>query len=362
MDKAEQGLETVAAAFRAGAALYTGMGAPLYAALCRDAADEPELLALALRGQDGARPMHLFSAAHYLLLKDPSDPLSRFFATLHPNPEPPAGAIGELKRFCRARCDEIEDLLATRTVQTTFVERCRALVAPMAVVAERAGEPLNLIEIGCSAGVLLTFDKYAYDLNAQGRVGPADAPFVLAGEVRGGPSLRIPRIGARIGLDLHPVDVGSEEARRWLLALCFPEFREQQARLATALEVVARTPIDFRQGDALDLLPAALAAAPDPLCVFHSACLFYWSAEARAALDAMLLDASRTRELWRIGIEPTDSWNAWNRGHAAGEAEAQAAGGRPSGAVSIWRYAAGGAECRFVARNTADYGRLDWIG
>ena len=300
MDGADHELETVAGAFRANAELYAGMGARLYAELCRGAAETPELLALARLGQDGARPMHLLSAAHDLLLQDPSDPLARFFATLTPEPGPPDHALDEFKRFCRERRDELVELLQTRTVQTTFVERCRALVPPMSLVAERTQEPLNLIEIGCSAGVLLTFDRYAYALDGAGRIGPADAPLTLRGEVRGGPRLRLPRIGARIGIDLHPMDVRSEGARRWLLALCFPEHREQQARLATALDVVARTEMRLLQGDALDLLPAALAQTPDPVCVFHSACLFYWSPEARQALDAQFLDAGRTREIWRI--------------------------------------------------------------
>jgi hypothetical protein len=99
-------------------------------------------------------------------------------------------------------------------VQTTYVDRCRAVLAPLCLVADQAGEPLNLVEIGCSAGVLLTFDKYAYELNEAGRIGPADAALTLKGQLFGGPRLRMPAIGARIGLDLHPLDARSEDERR----------------------------------------------------------------------------------------------------------------------------------------------------
>jgi hypothetical protein len=358
-ERASDRLETVRAAFLASAELYDKMGARLYSVLCRQAAAAPELLALAAHGQAAARAMHLLSSVHYLLLQDPRDPLARFFATLTPHPAPAEEAFPDLLRFCQARRAEILDLLRTRTVQTTFVERCRALVAPMAYVADRAGEPLNLIEIGCSAGVLLTFDKYAYELNGQGRIGPAGAPLVLQGEVRGGSELRIPRVGSRIGIDLHPVDVRSEAERRWLLALCFPEFREQQARLATALDEVCAAGIQVMQGDGLELVPRALAQTADPVCVFHSACLFYWSAEAREALDARLREASLGRQIWRIGIEPTDSWNAWNKGET--QSGTASGAGRPSGGVTVWRYSAGAVESRFVARNSSDYGSLEWI-
>ena len=148
-------------------------------------------------------------------------------------------------------------------------------------MADAAEEPLNLVEVGCSAGVLLDRDKYAYRLEGGGRVGAADAPLTLSLAVTGGKPLRIPRIGIRIGLDLHVVNVRSEDERRWLLALSFPEHRQQQAALATALNVVAQTPIRMIEGDALDSLPAVLAETPDPLCVLHSACSMYWSSHAK---------------------------------------------------------------------------------
>jgi hypothetical protein len=353
--------QTVAASLRASADLYAGMGVRFYSVLCERMAEDPELVALAAHGLESARAMHLLSSVHYLLLQDPADPLSRFFATLTETPAPPEEAFPDLQRFCRQHHEALVKLMRTRTVQTTFVERCRAVVAPFSLVAREAGEPLNVIELGCSAGVLLTFDKYAYELDGAGRVGPAEAPLTLAGEVRDGPRLHIPRIGARIGVDLHPIDVASAEERRWLLALCFPEFREQQQRLAVALEEVARAGVQVFEGDALDHVPRLLGETPGPLCVLHSACLFYWGAEAKAALDRQILDASKGREIWRIGIEPADSWNAWNRGQAA-TAQDPSEPKKPVGGVTIWRYRDGEAESRFVAHNSSDYGTLQWLG
>ena len=103
-----------------------------------------------------------------------------------------------------------------------------------------------------------------------------------------------------------------------------------------------------------------LAKTPGPLCVLHSACLFYWGPEAREALDRQLLEASRGREIWRIGIEPTESWNAWNRGETRAEKDPRS-DTQPAGGVTISRYSDGAVESRFVARNSSDYGRLDWI-
>jgi hypothetical protein len=223
-------LETVAAAFRAVEQIYRSLGAPLYGALCAGGADDPDIIALASHAQQGAQPIHLFASVHYLLLRDPDDPLSRYFATLTDQPAAPEQAFPDFARFCARHRDQILPLLKHRTVQTTYVERCRALMPPLSQVAKEAGEPLNLVEIGCSAGVLLAFDQYAYELRGGRRIGRADAPLTLMTEVRGGPPLSIPKIGTRIGLDLHTVNVRSAEERQWLLALSFPEFRENNRR------------------------------------------------------------------------------------------------------------------------------------
>ena len=57
----------------------------------------------------------------------------------------------KLGRPPREVAAEIIARLETRTVQSTYVERCRVLAPALSVVAEEAGEPLNLIEIGTAS-------------------------------------------------------------------------------------------------------------------------------------------------------------------------------------------------------------------
>lgn len=354
-------LARVAAAFRSNAGMYRDMGSALYGCLFAQAADDPELVELASHGQEGARPVHLLSAVHDLLLRDPRDPLAAWFATLTSNPAPPETAFPELQRFCRERHGELLEVLRSRSVQSTYVERCWALRPALAHVADQAGEPLNLVEIGCSAGVLLTFDQYAYDLPGQGRIGPAEAPMVLSGRMTGDPPADIPAIGARIGIDLAPLDAASPDDRRWLLALCLPELREEQARLGVALDTVARSSIRLIKGDAPERLEDVLAMTSGPVCVFHSVCLLYWPEAAKAALHRQLLDIGRSREVWRLGFELSGHFEAVHAGrHGQGETTA-----RPEGAtfdVTLVRYAGGEAEQRVLAHMTPDFATLYWHG
>lgn len=353
----ESDLERMARAFRAGEAVYAAQRSPLYAALSRAGADDPEILELARHGMAAAPPVHLFTAAHYLLLGGIDDPLARYFPTLAENPLPPDEAWPHFRRFALAQRDVIRELLRTRTVQMTYVERCRVLVPPMAHVADIAGEPLNIIELGCSAGVLLTFDKYAYELREGERIGPADAPFVLKGEMYGGPRLRLPRIGSRTGIDLNLIDAHSEEDRRWMLATCFPELRGEQRRLAQAMEIVAATDIRWLEGDALVHVPHVLAEVPDPVCVYHSACLMYWPAEAKEALDEELRKASKGRTIHRIGSEPSANFDKFQTGRADPKSDAYSG---PTGEITLTRYRDGEMERRIAARSGSNYGTMWW--
>ncbi len=289
----EERYASVAAAFRSGAKSYGAFGAPLYSALCLAGAEDREIVELATHAQPGAQPVfHLLTAVHYLVLGNPDDPLARYFPTLAAEPLPAQEAWPDFKLFCRTRRGEILETLANTTVQTTFADRCATILAPIAWVANAAGEPLHLIEIGCSAGVLLTFDRYAYEFEGRARFGAADAPLTFSSSIKGDPPLRIPRIASRTGLDLRPLDARKPEERRWLIAQIFPEYLHQREQLDVALDAVAETDIRMVKGDALETLPGLLTEMDDPICVFHSVCLSYWTEQARAELDAMLARAS----------------------------------------------------------------------
>ena len=359
MTATDEKLASVAAAFRTGAQSYGSFGAALYSALCAAGAQDREIIELATHAQPGAQPVfHLLTAVHYHVLGNPDDPLARYFPTLVQHPLPPDEAWPDFKRFCMARRGELIETLANTTVQTTFADRCATILAPIAWVADAIGEPLNLVEIGCSAGVLLTFDRYAYAFEGRQRFGPADAPLTFAATITGDPPLRIPRIASRTGLDLRPLDARKPEERRWLIAQIFPEFRQQHEQLAVALDVVAETDIVMVTGDALATLPGVLAETGDPLCIFHSVCLSYWTGEARAALDSLLASASAGgRTIYRVGSEPSARFSAWNKGHDRSQSEKPP----PSGEITITRYADGVASSQIVATNGVDQ-PIAWTG
>ena len=68
-----------------------------------------------------------------------------------------------------------------------------------------------------------------------------------------------------LGLDLNVIDPSDADDRRWMIATCYPELREDQRQLSDAMDFVAASGATFHQGDALEHLPRVLAETPAPV-------------------------------------------------------------------------------------------------
>jgi hypothetical protein len=195
-----------------------------------------------------------------------------------------------------------------RLVQTNVVKRSALLRLGMTAVASMTDEPVTLIEVGSSAGVHLRFDDYRYEI--AGRTwGKASSPVVVSAEWRGDgapPDLgRLPAIGARVGIDLNPIDAGDPDERLWLRALIWPENLAQAALQDEALRAVAANPPRTYAGDAVDLLPGVVAEVPRgaPIVIFHSATRLHVPPGRREAFDAAIAGAGREHELFHLSYE-----------------------------------------------------------
>lgn len=128
--------------------------------------------------------------------------------------------------------DHVLTVLGTRRTQTNEAARCALLLPALAALAERSSGPLALVEIGASAGLCLLPDAWRYRYTTPAgvhEVGPAGSPVTLPCAVDGPAPLpdAVPEIAWRAGLDLHPVDPGDADARRWLQCLVWPEHTER---------------------------------------------------------------------------------------------------------------------------------------
>lgn len=262
---------------------------PLYARLCLGAAEDPDVVARILLARPEQRRVNLLLAAvHDVVLSGADTPLAAWYASVTNPPRTiSAGADDPWPHFRALVMDHplVAERLSTHSTQTNEVGRCAALLPAVAGIAQEAGRPVGLIDVGTSAGLNLLLDRYAYHYEPGGDIG-GPSSVRLTAKVRGDRPLPVPAvmpaIASRVGLDLHPVDVTDPLAVRWLVACQWPDQIERLERARGALEAARADPPRIIQGDAVDDLPATIATvAADVLPVVTSSWVMAYLPDAR---------------------------------------------------------------------------------
>jgi hypothetical protein len=210
-----------------------------------------------------------------------------------------------------AALDEHVQFLRTWTaeqeVQTNEVQRAWALLPGFLTLADE--RPLDLLELGPSAGLNLLWDRYAYRYST-GAWG--SAPLELTGIDRTPPPSELLRrrvsVARRRGVDRNPIDVTTDHGARLLEAFVWPDQRARFERLRRAIDVVRADPPQLIRGDYVDSLPALLAdrLPGAQLVVFQTASTMYLDQAAMARLRAALHEAARQEPLVYLTGGPGD--------------------------------------------------------
>jgi len=268
------------------------------------------LTALAARAQPGQPHANLlFAAVHFLLLRGAGHPLRNFYATLGGMER--GDAFPAFRDFVVTHADQVAALVETRVTNTNEVARSCVLRAGFAALAEREPAPLQLIEIGPSAGLNVIWDRYGMRYRRDGamvmEIAP-DAPLVLDCELRGEfmpPLSPAPVIAGRIGLERNPVNLSDADDRDWLRALVWPDQPQRLERLDRAIAMHREAPPEILRGDALALLPEVLAGVPPQAvaCVYHTIAVYQFSDAMKRTLTTLLAEAGLRRPLWHLSFE-----------------------------------------------------------
>jgi len=319
-------METLDEVWRRFAENECGTYSPLYASICRSVADDPELLELVVAAPpSGRQPNVLLAAVHDVVLSGLAPALGEVYS----GRAEPGRAPALFREVCLTQRDRIVRLLETRHTQTNEPGRAALLAIGLGVIADMMGEPIGLLDAGCSAGLNLLIDRYRFEYGEGRGLGPVDSPVTIACELRGAAPVpaRLPTIAGRLGLDRAPVALGAEGDARWLLACVWPD-TGRLARTAAAVDLARRHPPRLLAGDMVTDLDAALDRFDRdmPLVVVTTSACGYLTVDQRRAFLATVERRARGRPL------------AWLSTDAPGVVEAvpvppgiQRAG--PSGAV-----------------------------
>lgn len=219
--------------------------------------------------------------------------------------------VGELwpvaERTCRAHLDDLRQLVR-RTVQTNEVGRSAVLYGVLQLLTG----PVDLLEIGASAGLNLRCDRYGYEVGTELH-GDATSPVRIVQPWEGAaPAVHSVDLRARKGCDPNPIDPVSEDGRLTLTSYVWGDQLDRLARLRGALDVAARVPATVEKAGALEFLERELTTLdPDvTTVVWHSVVLQYVDPAEREAVNALLARHTGPPVV-RASMEPERVGDTW---------------------------------------------------
>lgn len=273
------------------------LGSPLYGALLEAAAADAaaggpvfEVLADKAGDPDGsALILRLMAAVHRLVLRGEAPELAEHY----PSAGGSAGPEGAAPAFLATVAEHAELLRedSRRPLQTNEVGRCAALVGGFLAVSRELALPLDVVEIGASAGFNLRWDRYLYEARGLTWGDPASPvrlcsynsetppPFDVTAEVVG-----------RRGCDPSPIDPSTPGGREALLSFVWPDQAGRIRLLHAAMQVARTVPVTVDRSPASAWLPGALAGRPDGAAtvVYHSIVWQYMDQTEQAAVTATI--------------------------------------------------------------------------
>jgi len=173
--------------------------------------------------------------------------------------------------------DAVVAIAVRRRTRADETGRHAVLYPAIAEAARRVGaNAVGLIDAGRSAGLNLNVDRVGITYGSGRSLGDPSSPVQLSCSIVGDrpvPTRAMPEVVARVGVDLDPVDVTDADDARWLRAGEWPDQPERVARLEAEMALAATAPPLLLRGDAVEVLPDALARVPaDALPVVTTTC------------------------------------------------------------------------------------------
>jgi hypothetical protein len=253
--------------------------------------------------REAATQLRLLAGLFRIVLRGDAPQLERFYPNLGGTADP-NDAWPLVRAVLEAHVDELHDALAAPP-QTNETGRSACLAVGLFEAVRRSGlRRIRLLELGASAGLILSVDRYRF-VGADWSWGPPDSPLVLDVGAAGAQPEKL-TVLARRGCDLAPVDASTPDGARYLTSFVWPFDLDRHQRLAAALTVVRTHPVSVDQAAASDWLPRQLdqPLPPDVLTVvWQSITEQYWPAAESARVRQIVADARTRIPLAHVAME-----------------------------------------------------------
>lgn len=314
--------KAIADAFAQQARACATLGSPFTAAICQLVADHglPESRTQARlakwqgdpHGTGTAPALRLTGALHNLVLRQAD---TRLVAVYPPN----QWSDETLKSALFDAIDSHDAMIHAfldSPPQTNETGRAAILLPALLTLTHRHPLPVNLLELGASAGLNQNLHHFHYDYD-DWRWGDPASSVHLPCQWRGNAfKLREQRIdiASRKGCDIAPVAIETDEDRQHLVSYVWADQTARLARTQAALDIAQEFPPNTAKSGAADWLEKELIGVPTPRqwrIIFHTIMWQYMPADKQARAAAAIHRAGATAS--------ADAPLGWVRFEADGE-------------------------------------------
>lgn len=346
---------------------------PLYSHLAGHAADDDDVAGLltAAPSVRAANATLLLAAVQRVLQAEPFHELTNYYPSLGGSYGPDGSTWPIFRSFVLDRAARVRSLIASRITQTNEVRRAALLYPAVAIAAKAARGPVALLEVGTSAGLLLGMDtfSYRYQTEQSGQVvaGPTRSSVGLHCALALAPGAAQPAIpkrlsvGARIGIDAHPVDLADEDEYAWLEACIWPDQPERLRLFGAAAAAQRKSPPELVRGDAVADLRSVAGRLPSelPVVVITSNVMWLFDDARRADFLAELEALASRRPVWWVSQE---GYRAALEPLLPDRSDLVAAPGEPTfGVLGLVNWQNGQPVARALARTAWHGERMEWL-
>jgi hypothetical protein len=309
--------ETISASFVFQIDWSHRLGSPLYAEMLSIALEDLGRngpVASVVRDFEGdavpaALPLRMMGGLHRIVLGGQAPNLARHYPTTGGTPDGQT-LPEDLLSTVDANVDYLRESLHVPP-QTNEIGRSVALFVGLVTALSGEKRPVNLFEIGSSAGLNLMLDNYSYETGMWSREGIDGAP-ELRPDWRGH-APTIPEsieILSRRGCDTNPIDVTSDAERQRLVSFVWADQVDRFERINKAIDLVGSDSFRLDEADAAVWLRERLGESmPDGTLtvVQHSVMWQYLSEETQDDIDATFdkvgAEAKADRPIARVAFE-----------------------------------------------------------
>jgi hypothetical protein len=242
-----------------------------------------------------ATPLRLLGALHRIVLNGSDISLARHYESVGGTSGPTL--LDDVLRAIELHTDEIVAALCQQ-VQTNEPGRSLCHLALSHWLAHLGISHFHLLEVGASAGLTMSFDRYCIE-TPHGIVGDPTSPlhFPASWIETSFPFHPHPaKCTQRRGVDISPIDVSTDNGVHTLLSFVWPDQQDRLSRLRTAIAITQKEPHRIDSGSVDAWLPPHLDERTDgPVLVFHSIVWQYLGVQVQRNMHDILFTHGETR-------------------------------------------------------------------